>query len=212
MAATQNSPRAMQQRSAETAGRMLEVAIDLLREGGLEACTVQAVAHRAKRAPASVYRRFGDKDGLLKAAIETYLTRAADLNRRSFETAVCANLALGERVETLVRGIVEGRSRDGLVVEAVRKFERNAQDAEFTVRINAIQRETRSLLAGFLAGSANEIGRAGPAHACQIAIDILIGFVEQRMPPGSQVLDDAVRYELEIALLGYLSATHGTGQ
>jgi AcrR family transcriptional regulator len=42
------------------------------------------VARGAERAPASVYRRFGDKEALLKAAAEQYLAEVATQNVLAF--------------------------------------------------------------------------------------------------------------------------------
>jgi AcrR family transcriptional regulator len=53
--------------SADVTDSLLESALDLLAEGGMDALTVRAVAQRADVAPMGVYSRFGSKDGLLEA-------------------------------------------------------------------------------------------------------------------------------------------------
>jgi AcrR family transcriptional regulator len=53
--------------SAPPAERMLKAAADLLRTGGIDAVSTRAVAAAAGVQPPTIYRLFGDKDGLLDA-------------------------------------------------------------------------------------------------------------------------------------------------
>ncbi|MFF3373946.1 TetR/AcrR family transcriptional regulator [Streptomyces sp. NPDC002680] len=60
-------PAALQERSRRSQQGILDAGYALLEEGGVEALTVAAVAERAGMAVGSIYRRFGDKEGLLLA-------------------------------------------------------------------------------------------------------------------------------------------------
>ncbi|MEU2859271.1 TetR/AcrR family transcriptional regulator [Streptomyces mirabilis] len=60
-------PPALQERSRRSQQDILQAGYALLEEGGVDALTVAAVAERAGMAVGSVYRRFGDKEGLLLA-------------------------------------------------------------------------------------------------------------------------------------------------
>jgi len=53
--------------SADVTDSLLDAALGLLAEGGMDAITVRAVAADAGVAPMGVYSRFGGKDGLLEA-------------------------------------------------------------------------------------------------------------------------------------------------
>ncbi|CAN5501300.1 hypothetical protein BH09ACT12_BH09ACT12_35760 [soil metagenome] len=64
----------LQDRSTSSADRMLEATLDLLETGGLPAVTVAAVAVRAGTSNGSLYHRFGDRGGLLRAAQDRALT------------------------------------------------------------------------------------------------------------------------------------------
>ncbi|WP_197383504.1 TetR/AcrR family transcriptional regulator [Mycolicibacterium mengxianglii] len=67
--------------------RLLEAAAELLREGGVEAVSTRAVAAAAGTQPPILYRRFGDKDGLLEAVtlhvLEGYIAKKRRLLRQS---------------------------------------------------------------------------------------------------------------------------------
>ncbi|BBC38766.1 TetR family transcriptional regulator [Streptomyces graminofaciens] len=60
-------PAAFQERSRRSQQDILQAGYALLEEGGADALTVAAVAERAGMAVGSIYRRFGDKEGLLLA-------------------------------------------------------------------------------------------------------------------------------------------------
>lgn len=60
-------PAALTERSRRSHQDLLEAGYALLEEGGVDALTVAAVAERAGMAVGSIYRRFGDKEGLLLA-------------------------------------------------------------------------------------------------------------------------------------------------
>jgi AcrR family transcriptional regulator len=62
---------------AGTRDRLVEVAADLLRTDGRAAVTTRAVAEAAGVQAPTIYRLFGDKEGLLDAVAETEMTRFA---------------------------------------------------------------------------------------------------------------------------------------
>jgi AcrR family transcriptional regulator len=72
---------------ASTSDRLLEAAAELLREGGVDAVSTRAVAAAAGTQPPILYRRFGDKEGLLEAVtlrvLENYIAKKRTLLRQS---------------------------------------------------------------------------------------------------------------------------------
>ncbi|WP_414171598.1 TetR/AcrR family transcriptional regulator [Clavibacter tessellarius] len=62
---------------AGTRDRLVDVAADLLRAEGRAAVTTRAVAEAAGVQAPTIYRLFGDKEGLLDAVAETEMTRFA---------------------------------------------------------------------------------------------------------------------------------------
>lgn len=77
------------QRAVET-DRLLDAAARLLREGGIEAVSTRAVAAAAGTQPPVIYRRFGDKDGLLAAVIvhilHDYIGEMRSVSERSADS------------------------------------------------------------------------------------------------------------------------------
>jgi len=70
-----------QARSRATADRLLRATIQILDEKGLDAALIPAIAAAAKVAPASVYRRFADKEDLLRTAFLWLLHNGVHGNR-----------------------------------------------------------------------------------------------------------------------------------
>src|SRR5579862_10063683 len=65
----------------ETRDNLVEVAARLLREQGAAAVTTRAVAEAAGVQAPTIYRLFGDKDGLLDAAAEHVVASMSPIRR-----------------------------------------------------------------------------------------------------------------------------------
>ncbi|GBG38149.1 TetR/AcrR family transcriptional regulator [Mycobacterium montefiorense] len=68
---------------AEAAEKVLEAAAGLLGAGGVDAVSTRAVAAAAGVQPPTIYRQFGDKQGLLDAVTEYVLQRYLQDKRRA---------------------------------------------------------------------------------------------------------------------------------
>ena len=67
-----SAPVAVQARSRRTRRALLDAGLALLEEQGPDALTISAVSSRAGVAAGTIYRRFGDKDGLLAELQEEF--------------------------------------------------------------------------------------------------------------------------------------------
>ncbi|WP_420369264.1 TetR/AcrR family transcriptional regulator [Curtobacterium sp. L1-20] len=71
----------------ETRTRVVEAAASLLREQGVSAVTTRAVAEAAAVQAPTIYRLFGDKDGLLEAVAEHAMTTFAAVKAEAVRAA-----------------------------------------------------------------------------------------------------------------------------
>jgi AcrR family transcriptional regulator len=76
--------RPKQKRSRESLRRMLDAAEIVLDKYGLEGATVSRIAKQAKVSPANVYRRFPDKEALMRAVF----SRGTEVNREELAREV----------------------------------------------------------------------------------------------------------------------------
>jgi|SRR5271155_3830301 len=194
-------PAAHQDRSARTQDRLCDAAEALLREGGLAHCTIQEVAARSGRSPGSVYRRFGDKDGMIEAVIERFLERAQAGSEARLKAFGLYHPDLSGRLKALVDGAVEGRREEWRLIEALR--EAVAQSSSPTLQ-SAFER-ARSASVDFakraLRGCASEIKRPNKERAIEFAI-ATFGAVARI----SSISDRVMRSELHAMLVNYLTA------
>jgi AcrR family transcriptional regulator len=83
-----------QQRSRETLARLITATLATLEEHGLEGATIARIAGVAKIAPASVYRRFRDRNALYRLALLDMLEGSADrgsVTERTGQLKTCTN-------------------------------------------------------------------------------------------------------------------------
>ena len=97
--------------STNTAGerleRLLNAAERMLDFVGLEGATVPAIAAGAGVSVGNVYKRFPDKDALLRAVYERFFTEQLAANQFALDPAKWADTPTIELVATLVAGMVE---------------------------------------------------------------------------------------------------------
>lgn len=128
-------------RAAKTRQRLLDAAEALLREGGLPAATVPAIAARAGVAVGNVYKRFADKDALLQAVFLRVEERATASNARSLDRARWRAEPIGPSLARGLRGTVRDYARNRRLYAAVREFSDHQSDSRFRKRLTRIRRQ-----------------------------------------------------------------------
>jgi len=129
-----------QARSRATAERLLAATVQILDGQGLDAALVPVIAAAAKVAPASVYRRFADKDDLLRSAFMWLLRKGVHGNSER-----ARHLMLRDTLPKTARRIVQlwfeqYREHPGLF-RAFMRFLETDSDTRFV-------EEARSILRG----------------------------------------------------------------
>jgi AcrR family transcriptional regulator len=78
---------AKQERSRKSLERLLDAAEEVLRAHGLEGATVPRIASKAGLSPGAIYRRFPDKDALMREVVLRYHGRIAEKSRENLGRA-----------------------------------------------------------------------------------------------------------------------------
>ena len=103
-----------QERSRLTLHRLLSATEALLEHGGLEAATVPAIAEAAGLSVGVVYRRFPDKDMLLREVYMRFFETTFAQNRVQLQ--IVKDVSIENLSRALIRGMAEGyRRRRGLL-------------------------------------------------------------------------------------------------
>ena len=125
---------ARQERSRETLARLLQATLRTLEDHGLDGATIPRIARSAGVAPASVYRRFRDRDALYRAAFMTTLERSAEASQAALQLDQFADASLDGVVSRLVElTMAQYRAWPGLM-RALTRFIETDSDDDFRAR------------------------------------------------------------------------------
>jgi AcrR family transcriptional regulator len=202
-----------QVRSRETLARLLDAAEAVLAEGGLEAATVPAIAKHAGLSVGAVYRRFADKDALLRAVYFRMLTRARERNAAGMEMEPYAAVPLETVLRMMVRGIVQHYRENRTLLQAMQQYADSHADPEFRRQAAELNDEALSRIAALAAARRGEIRHPYPDAAVRFALLmvglVLRGVLLRTQPlPGAFLSDDAgLEDELTRMVLGYLGVS-----
>lgn len=198
-----------QDRSRQTAARLLAAAETVLEKRGLEGASVPEIARRAGVSPASIYRRFIDKDGLLREVFERFFERSIKANAEALQPSRWKATSLEQSVCTLVAGMVAAYSQRPGLLRAVISYSEQHPDAAF--RRRALELRERSLggIEKIVLLHAKEIRHPHPKKAVRIALQLVSLALKERISPSNKLGGPALpaeelRIELTRVFLGYL--------
>ncbi|HEX8243985.1 MAG TPA: helix-turn-helix domain-containing protein [Longimicrobium sp.] len=199
-----------QARSRETLTRLLDAAEAVLAEGGLEAATVPAIAHRAGLSVGAVYRRFPDKDALLRAVYFRMFARMQEQNATRTDPELFRDAPLARVLGGIVRGIVQHYRQNRTLMQAVTQYADTHADAEFRRRAAELNGAALAGLAAIASAKRDEMRHPDPEGATRFAL-LTVGLVlrgvvlSDQVPPGFLLGEDvSVEEELTRMVLGYL--------
>ena len=159
-----------QARSRATLERLFVATEALLEEGGVEAATVPAIAERAGVSVGVVYRRFPDKDALLRAVYLRYFGRLLEQNERGFQTLVSLNLPLPVTARALITGMAEGYRRHRNILRPLIRYARAHRDEEFKREAQELNRRTTEAVAKILLADPAAIKHPEPQRAISFGL------------------------------------------
>jgi len=154
-----------QKRSQETLDSLLNATIRVLDDDGLDAATIPRIAGLAGVAPASVYRRFVNKDALIRAALLSMLHGS-----RSEALVVPAGETLPDTARRLMRLLFQQYRQHPRLLRALSRYLDADGDAQFIAEARAAVAGNLALLAGPLLAHREQIGHADPEAALRFAL------------------------------------------
>jgi len=160
----------VQERGRQTLERLLDAAEQMLDFVGLEGATVPAIAAGAGVSVGTVYKRFPDKDAVLRAVYERFFTDLAVANQFALDPAKWVDTPTVELVTTLVAGMVEGyRSRQSLI-RALLLYGQTHSDSEFREHAEERRLETLKPFETLLRDRKADIGHPHPERAIRFVV------------------------------------------
>jgi AcrR family transcriptional regulator len=172
---------ARQQRSQVTTERLLEAAESLLREGGVDAATLRAIADRAGVSVGIVYRRFRDKDTVLRAVYTRFFAGVDAANQRALASDRLRDATTPQILTAVVRGIGEGYRRHRTLVRALVLYVRSHPDPVFRKRAMALNAATYARVHRLLLERRCEIRHPKPAAAVAFGLSAMAALLQERI-------------------------------
>jgi AcrR family transcriptional regulator len=207
-----------QARSRRTMARLLAATMEVIEEKGLAGLTIPEVAAAANVSTGSVYRRFTDKEALLRTAFLQLLETWQETNRASLPPDRFRGRSLEEALHALGRALVaQYRGRTGLL-KALDQFLERQADAEFRERAADLMGANIRRVIEALLPFRDRIAAADPERAIGFALLSAMTVIEVHKLHDAllwnRVLpldDDALAAETARAMAAYLTAPVSSG-
>lgn len=167
---------AHQARSRESLKRLLKAAIEVLNKDGLEGATIPRIAARAGLSPGAVYRRFADKDALLREVglrllEENYRQTKALMEREDWKV-----MSLVELSRHVIAITLKGHSTYRGLLRALFFFTQQHPDAAFVRKMEDLEWKVFQDVSELLLLRRREIHHPNPAAAVRVAL-LMVGTV-----------------------------------
>ncbi|MCW8806550.1 MAG: TetR/AcrR family transcriptional regulator [Rhodanobacter sp.] len=157
-----------QERSRRTHSRLLEATLKTLAEHGLDGATIPRIARVAGVSPATVYRRFADKRGLLRAACLHMLKRSNEANREHLGKKLGQG-PLARAARVLIGLMFMQHQQQPKLIQAMENFMGSDDDQAFVRAAHAIVEDNLNLLIQAMLTHRAEITHSDPELAVRIA-------------------------------------------
>ena len=202
----------VQDRSRDTAERILAAAGDLLVDRTLDDLSVADIARRAKVSVGGFYARFANKEALLHAFDARILEQATVSVERALDETRTAGWTLSQVAEAFVSVAFRFFSKNRNILRQVALRSRAGTDPAFAERVGEFNDHVHGLVRARLLARRDEIHHPDPDTALELGVifvsaalreEVLFG--ERRPTPSSARGKRLVR-ELTRALCAYLGA------
>ncbi|HXM19030.1 MAG TPA: helix-turn-helix domain-containing protein [Candidatus Tumulicola sp.] len=206
-----------QARSKESQARLMRAAREILNEKGLEAATVPRVAARAGLSAGSVYRRFPDKDALIRSAVLDFVQRLEAANAAVLTPKLAKLGSLSDFAKMAVKTSLAAHRKNARMLRAIHQFILAHPDTAFKKKVVEVEVRSVQRVADFLLLKRKEIRHPHPAKAVTFALmllgaalqeivvlDVLPEMEDPRLPRN----DDELARELTRVFLSYLGVSY----
>lgn len=203
----------VQERSQKTLEKLMQATLKTLEKHGLEGATIPRIAAVAGVAPANVYRRFEDKDALLRTTFLNMLEHSAQVNREQMKPETMHGVPLEKAVSSIVTGMLKQYRQAPGLLRALRRFTDQKTDKSFHKKAITLMTENYSLLVDLMMTYRSQIKHPKPEEAIRFAIlqagtalEVIALEGETMWEHVLPMSDEALCAELSRSMLAYLRA------
>lgn len=195
--------------------RLLRATMDVLEEKGLEGATIPRIAARAGLSAGAVYRRFPDKDALLRTAMLEMWEKIDEQTARFLTPDLAKRTSLKFFAEQMVRNSLLYYRRYPGLLRALIQFFRTHPSEAFRRKVDEVEVRTVRRIVDFLMHHRAEIKHSAPEAALAFSIllvgsilreIILMGCYTDIWKPLLPASDDDLVQEVTRVMMNYLGA------
>jgi len=169
---------AHQARSRESLARLLKAAADVLNKDGLEGATIPRIAARAGLSPGTVYRRFPDKDALLREVCLRLFEENYQGTRKLLASEQWRRMSLVEMSRSVIAITLKGHHSHRGLLRAILFFTLQHPDAAFVRKSDELKWKALEDVAELLLTRRREIRHPDPESAVKYAL-LMVGVAAQ---------------------------------
>jgi AcrR family transcriptional regulator len=162
-----------QSRSRESLQKLMQAAKEVLQEKGLEGATIPRIAARAGLSPGSVYRRFPDKDALLRKVVLSFVQGIDDRTVLALTPELAKQHKLKFFVELIVRDSLMSYRKYSRMLSSITQFFRAHPSAAFRREVDEIETRSFRRIVRFLLHYRNDIHHPDPEAAVSFSLAVL---------------------------------------
>lgn len=191
--------------------------MEVLSEKGLKGATASRIAARAGLSPGAIYRRFPDKDALLRSVFIEVLEKNDKGISLVLDSQSTKDMDLKSFAEWAVRVSVEGQRRYSGLFRALNQYLLGRADARFKRKAAELQVKSFRRVVDFLTQRSKEINHPDPATALPFGL-MIVGFTMSELIIRNELSeawapllpkdDRQLERELTRAMLAYLGADY----
>jgi AcrR family transcriptional regulator len=200
-----------QERSQETHRKLMHAAIKVVSKHGLPSATIPKIAEAAGVSAANVYRRFEDKDALLRAAFLDMLEHAARTNREELTAEKLEGIPFPQALSAVLAAMYSQNRQTQAARRALRLFLDQTADKAFQKQAATLIADSYTLLVELLMTYRSEIRHPEPEKALRFGMMQAGTAFETITLAGESVWervlameDEAVLEEMTRSLFSYL--------
>jgi AcrR family transcriptional regulator len=128
-----------------------------------------------------VYRRFPDKDTILRAVYIGFFEKSAANNRASLEPRIWQGRTVTAIARMLIEGMAAGYEKNRALLRALILYGKTHEDAEFKRRAQAVNESALEALVALFESRASEIDHPNPRLAIRFAVKSVAGLLQERI-------------------------------
>jgi len=209
---------AYQARSRESLRKLLQAAIEVLGQHGVEGATIPRIAHHAGLTPGSIYRRFHDKEALLETAILGILERQDESMKTGMTPLITAKIPLAVFSEQIITAMVVNYRAKAPMLRAMKQFAQTRRGTPFEKKACKLEVSYFERVVDVFLTHQDEIHHPDPRTAVSMALMMVVGTLFELVVFPSDLKawkellpkdDQALKKELTRAFLRYLGVEGG---